>query len=54
MQAITGDSVVLKFEKAKCALEDGLLRVKDIVAQAIGCQVFLVCSVCSLLVSIRS
>ncbi|PSR84777.1 U-box domain-containing protein [Actinidia chinensis var. chinensis] len=37
--AITGDSVVLKFEKAKCALEDGLLRVKDIVAQAIGCQI---------------
>ncbi|XP_057486939.1 U-box domain-containing protein 45-like [Actinidia eriantha] len=37
--AITGDSVVLKFEKARCALEDSLLRVKDIVAEAIGCQI---------------
>ena len=26
MQAITGDSVLLKFEKAKCALEDILQR----------------------------
>ncbi|KAL3655958.1 U-box domain-containing protein 45 [Castilleja foliolosa] len=37
--AITGDSVVLKFEKARCALEDGLNRVEDIVPQAIGVQI---------------
>lgn len=37
--AITGDSVVLKFEKARCALEDGLARVEDIVPQNIGCQI---------------
>ncbi|KAL3511422.1 hypothetical protein ACH5RR_030823 [Cinchona calisaya] len=37
--AITGDSVVLKFEKARCALDDGLRRVEDIVPQAIGCQI---------------
>ncbi|XP_028127076.1 U-box domain-containing protein 6-like isoform X1 [Camellia sinensis] len=37
--AITGDSVVLKYEKARCALEDGLKRVKDIVPQSIGCQI---------------
>ncbi|KAL7171706.1 hypothetical protein ACSBR2_036377 [Camellia fascicularis] len=37
--AITGDSVVLKFEKARCSLEDGLRRVNDIVPQAIGCQI---------------
>jgi len=41
MQAITGDSVLLKFEKAKCALEDSLRRVEDIVPQSIGCQVIL-------------
>ena len=40
-QAITGDSVVLKFEKARRALEDGLRRVEDIVPQSIGCQVTL-------------
>lgn len=39
MQAITGDSVLLKFEKAKCALGDSLKRVEDIVPQSIGCQV---------------
>jgi len=39
MQAITADSVLLKFEKAKCALEDSLKRVEDIVPQSIGCQV---------------
>lgn len=39
MQAITGESVVLKFEKVRCALEDSLRRVNDIVAQEIGCQV---------------
>ncbi|KAL2343447.1 hypothetical protein Fmac_004732 [Flemingia macrophylla] len=37
--AITGDSILLKFEKAKCALEDSLRRVLDIVPQSIGCQV---------------
>lgn len=38
-QAITGDSIVLKFERARCALEDSLKRVEDIVPQSIGCQV---------------
>lgn len=37
--AITGDSIVLKFEKARSALEDGLRRVEDIVPQTIGCQI---------------
>jgi hypothetical protein len=37
--AVTGDSVLTKFEKAKCALEDSLRRVEDIVPQSIGCQV---------------
>ncbi|KAI9080878.1 hypothetical protein K1719_037187 [Acacia pycnantha] len=37
--AITGDSVLLKFEKAKCTLENSLKRVEDIVPQAIGCQI---------------
>ncbi|GAB4829339.1 U-box domain-containing protein 45 [Ancistrocladus abbreviatus] len=37
--AITGDSVLLKFEKAKCGLADNLRRVEDIVPQSIGCQV---------------
>ncbi|KAL4638674.1 hypothetical protein ACB092_03G163200 [Castanea dentata] len=37
--AITGDSVLLKFEKARCALEDSLKRVDDIVPQSIGCQI---------------
>ncbi|KAF6161429.1 hypothetical protein GIB67_009308 [Kingdonia uniflora] len=37
--AITADSVLLKFEKAKNALEDSLRRVEDIVPQAIGCQI---------------
>ncbi|KAK9751153.1 hypothetical protein RND81_02G245800 [Saponaria officinalis] len=37
--AITGDSVVLKFEKMKCVLIDSLRRVEDIVPQSIGCQV---------------
>lgn len=38
-QAITGDSVLLKFEKARCALEESLKRVENIVPQAISCQV---------------
>ncbi|KAL1828674.1 hypothetical protein DCAR_0207918 [Daucus carota subsp. sativus] len=37
--AITGDSVVLKFGKARSALEDSLRRVEDIVPQAISCQI---------------
>ncbi|XP_077227130.1 U-box domain-containing protein 6-like isoform X2 [Tasmannia lanceolata] len=37
--AITGDSVLLKFVKTKCALEESLRRVEDIVPQAIGCQI---------------
>ncbi|BAT86604.1 U-box domain-containing protein [Vigna angularis] len=37
--AITADSVLLKFEKAKCALGDSLNGVKDIVPQSIGCQI---------------
>lgn len=42
MQAITGDSVFSKFEKTRCALEDSLRRVEDIVPQSIGCQVLIV------------
>ncbi|XP_025682922.1 probable pre-mRNA-splicing factor ATP-dependent RNA helicase DEAH4 [Arachis hypogaea] len=38
MQAITADSILLKFERAKCSLKDGLKRVEDIVPQSIGCQ----------------
>lgn len=41
IQAITGDSVLLKFEKARCALMDSLRRVEDIVPQSIGCQVII-------------
>jgi len=41
MQAITADSVLLKFEKAKSVLEDSLRRVEEIVPQSIGCQVIL-------------
>ncbi|VFQ71476.1 unnamed protein product [Cuscuta campestris] len=37
--AITGDSVVLKLERARSALHDGLRRVEDIVPQTIGCQI---------------
>ncbi|KAL7135061.1 hypothetical protein ABFS83_11G067600 [Erythranthe nasuta] len=37
--AITGDSVVLKFERARSALEDSLKRVEDIVPQAIRIQI---------------
>ena len=42
MQAITGDSIVLKFEKARCSLEDSLRRVNDIVPQAIGSEVIVI------------
>ncbi|KAK4486079.1 hypothetical protein RD792_008746 [Penstemon davidsonii] len=37
--AVTGDAVILKFEKARCALEDSLRRVEDIVLQTISCQI---------------
>ncbi|CAA2999201.1 U-box domain-containing 45-like [Olea europaea subsp. europaea] len=37
--ALTGDSVVLKFERARCALQDSLRRVEDIVPQSIRCQI---------------
>ncbi|XP_076898029.1 U-box domain-containing protein 45-like [Bidens hawaiensis] len=37
--AITGDSVGLKFERARLAIEDGLRRVEDIVPQTIACQI---------------
>ncbi|KAA8528992.1 hypothetical protein F0562_033520 [Nyssa sinensis] len=37
--AITGDSIVQKFEKARRALEESLRRVEDIVPQTIGCQI---------------
>ncbi|WJX33472.1 U-box domain-containing protein 45, variant 2 [Trifolium repens] len=37
--AITGDSVLLKFEKAKCAIVDSLKLVEDIVSQSIACQI---------------
>ncbi|KAF9677804.1 hypothetical protein SADUNF_Sadunf08G0145800 [Salix dunnii] len=36
--AITGDSVLLKFEKARSALVESLRGVEDIVPQSIGCQ----------------
>uniref|UniRef100_A0A7N0UWP8 RING-type E3 ubiquitin transferase n=1 Tax=Kalanchoe fedtschenkoi TaxID=63787 RepID=A0A7N0UWP8_KALFE len=36
--AITGDSVLSKFEKSRYALEDSLRRVEDIVPPSIGCQ----------------
>ncbi|KAK9087308.1 hypothetical protein Syun_029702 [Stephania yunnanensis] len=41
-KAITEDSIVLKFEKARSALEESLRRVEDIVPQAIGCQVLVI------------
>ncbi|XP_074310007.1 U-box domain-containing protein 6-like [Silene latifolia] len=37
--AITGDSIVLKFEKTKCVLIDSLRRVEDIIPESIGCQI---------------
>ncbi|KAA8533287.1 hypothetical protein F0562_033180 [Nyssa sinensis] len=37
--AITGDSVILKFEKARRALEDSFRQVEDLVPQAIGFQI---------------
>ncbi|KAL5537322.1 hypothetical protein UlMin_044719 [Ulmus minor] len=43
--AITGDSVLTKFEKARCALQDSLRRVDDIVPQSIGSQILEIVSV---------
>uniref|UniRef100_A0A1D1Y1L2 RING-type E3 ubiquitin transferase n=1 Tax=Anthurium amnicola TaxID=1678845 RepID=A0A1D1Y1L2_9ARAE len=37
--AITGESVLLKFEKARHALQESLRGVEDIVPQSIGCQI---------------
>ncbi|CAD5179687.1 U-box domain-containing protein 7-like [Musa acuminata AAA Group] len=37
--AITADSILVKFEKARGALEQSLRRVEDIVPQAIGCRI---------------
>ncbi|XP_020585586.1 U-box domain-containing protein 6-like [Phalaenopsis equestris] len=37
--AITGDSILMKFEKARCALQESLMNAQDIVPQAIGCQI---------------
>ncbi|XP_044490382.1 LOW QUALITY PROTEIN: U-box domain-containing protein 45-like [Mangifera indica] len=37
--AITGDSVLVKFDKARGALVESLRRVEDIVPQSIGCQI---------------
>lgn len=37
--AITGDSVLKKFEKARCGLIDSLRRVEEIVPQSIGTQI---------------
>ena len=39
LQAITEDSVLYLYQKAKCALETSFKRVDDIVPQPIGCQV---------------
>ncbi|CAL9090619.1 unnamed protein product [Musa acuminata var. zebrina] len=37
--AITGDSIVTKFEKAKCALQESLRHVEEIVPEPISCQI---------------
>ncbi|CAN6483172.1 unnamed protein product [Victoria cruziana] len=37
--AITGDSVLLKFEKTRLALEESLKRVEDIVPHVTSCQI---------------
>ncbi|PKA66133.1 U-box domain-containing protein 6 [Apostasia shenzhenica] len=37
--AITGDSILMKFEKARCSLQESLTKVQEIVPQAVGCQV---------------
>ncbi|URE31405.1 U-box domain-containing protein [Musa troglodytarum] len=37
--AITGDSIVTKFEKAKCVLQESLRHVEEIVPEPIRCQI---------------
>ncbi|KAG0477657.1 hypothetical protein HPP92_012376 [Vanilla planifolia] len=37
--AITCDSILMKFEKARCSLQESLKRVENIVPQNIGCQI---------------
>nr|CAD1832240.1 unnamed protein product [Ananas comosus var. bracteatus] len=37
--AITGDSILMKFEKTRCALLESLRRVEDIVTEDIFCQI---------------
>ncbi|KAJ0972360.1 hypothetical protein J5N97_020319 [Dioscorea zingiberensis] len=37
--AITGDSILMKFERARCSLLESLRRVEDIVPEDIGCQI---------------
>ncbi|XP_009405766.2 U-box domain-containing protein 45-like isoform X1 [Musa acuminata AAA Group] len=37
--AITGDSILIKFGKAKCALQESLRRVEEIVPEHISCQI---------------
>lgn len=49
MQAITGDSVVLKIERARSALIDSLRMLEEIVPHEIGCQVLLLYLPCTLL-----
>ncbi|XP_028771964.1 U-box domain-containing protein 6-like [Neltuma alba] len=36
--AITADAVLLKFEKSKSAIKDGLMQVEDIVPRSMACQ----------------
>lgn len=42
--AITGDSILMKFEKVRSSLLDSLTRVENIVPQNIGCQILEVVS----------
>ncbi|KAG6509435.1 U-box domain-containing protein 45-like [Zingiber officinale] len=37
--AITGESILVKFEKVKCALGESLRRVEEIVPEPINCQI---------------
>ncbi|KAL5579948.1 hypothetical protein UlMin_012390 [Ulmus minor] len=45
IQALCLDYVLTKFEKARCALQDGLRCVDDIVPQSIGSQILEIVSV---------
>jgi hypothetical protein len=38
-QAITAETVLLKFEKARTQLQESLRRVEGIVTEEIGCKV---------------